>query len=194
LNLLDNIKSNYLKEWNFSYLENNINHLHMNWKLRQDNDSVLASFLLPYLKKEFDDKDHIQEINQINLAHFLCNFFSIEKSKTTITYNPFSQEYYDDLIAKLKNLNIIIPKNIDSTLFNIIQINKIDMDLSEDALDKIRQRLIEFGEKIKVIQHYCYHTKIFSLSKIMGKLLTRIWWIYHSSSPVMKPLYDYDKN
>ena len=68
------------------------------------------------------------------------------------------------------------------------------MDLSEDALDKIRQRLIEFGEKIKVIQHYCYHTKIFSLSKIMGKLLTRIWWIYHSSSPVMKPLYDYDKN
>mgnify|MGYP006954752505 CR=1 FL=1 len=64
----------------------------------------------------------------------------------------------------------------------------------EDALDKIRQRLIEFGEKIKVIQHYCYHTKIFSLSKIMGKLLTRIWWIYHSSSPVMKPLYDYDKN
>ena len=28
----------------------------------------------------------------------------------------------------------------------------------------------------------------------MGKLLTRIWWIYHSSSLITKPLYIFESN
>ena len=30
------------------------------------------------------------------------------------------------------------------------------------------------------------------LSKIFGKLLTRIWWIYHTSSPIMNPFHNYN--
>ena len=30
------------------------------------------------------------------------------------------------------------------------------------------------------------------MSRILGKLLTRIWWIYHSSSPIMKPIYMFE--
>jgi hypothetical protein len=52
---------------------------------------------------------------------------------------------------------------------------------------------MEFGEKIKAIQHYCFHAKITGLSKIIGKLLTRIWWIYHMSSPIMKPYNVYEE-
>jgi hypothetical protein len=194
--LLNNIKSNYLKSWNFSYLIDNINHLHMNWRLRQNDDSLVASFLLPYLKRAFEDKDHKQEINQINLAHFLCNFISAEEADDpfNILSNPLIlyENPYNEILNKLELLEITIPKLIDNKLFSTIQANKIVNYLSEDKFNDVRHKLINFGEKIKIIQHYCYHSKIFGLSKIMGKLLTRIWWIYHSSSPIMKSLYDFD--
>ena len=73
-----------------------------------------------------------------------------------------------------------------------IQLNSIVKLDSYDELDELRQRLMNFGEKIKAIQHYCFHSKISGLSKIIGKLLTRIWWIYHTSSPIMKPYYTYE--
>jgi hypothetical protein len=61
-------------------------------------------------------------------------------------------------------------------------------------MDILRNELMEFGYKIKAIQHYCYHSKITGLSKIMGKLLTRIWWVYHMSSPIMLPYNVYESN
>ena len=51
---------------------------------------------------------------------------------------------------------------------------------------------MDFGEKVKNIQHYCFHSKHTSLSKLLGKLLTRIWWIYHLSSPIMKSINNYE--
>ena len=194
--LLNNIQANYYNNWSFSYINNNINHLHMNWKLRHNNDCIIASFLLPYLKREFEDKDYSQEINQINLAHFLCNFFSIiqtnEISNSLEKYYILNTEPYNQIIDKLKLINIYIPENIDNKLFISIQNNSININTSETFVDKLRTRLIDFGEKIKSIQHYYYHSKITGLSKLFGKLLTRIWWIYHTSSPIMKSLYEYD--
>jgi hypothetical protein len=84
-------------------------------------------------------------------------------------------------------LQIDFPKMIDNRLFKSIQQNLIVKLETYDELDILRQRLMNFGEKIKVIQHYCFHSKITGLSKILGKLLTRIWWIYHMSSPIMRP-------
>ena len=191
--LLINIQSNYLNSWNFAF-QKDINHLHMNWKLRYNNDGILVSYLLPYLRREFENKDHTIENNQVNLAHFLCKFLSIEKTNdlefylddpSILNINPYNQ-----IIENLEALQIDIPKNIDNKLFLSIQANKLVQNLSDDETDQLRQRLIDFGEKIKNIQHYCYHSKINKLSKIMGKLLTRIWWIYHSSSHIMKDLND----
>lgn len=194
--LINNIKLNYNDKWNFGYISDNINHLHMNWKLRYNMDSILISYLIPYLKKAFENKDHTQEINQINIAHFLCQFFDIQETsdKNNLLLEPtiLNEEPYNKILDELKELNIIIPKYIDNKLFNSIQSNKIDSILDENELNKLRCNLILFGEKIKTIQHYFYHSKIFNLSKIMGKLLTRIWWIYHSSSPIMKSLYNFD--
>ena len=53
---------------------------------------------------------------------------------------------------------------------------------SDIETDELRKRLMQFGDTIKNLQHYCYHTKIVGLTKLLGKLLTRIWWIYHNTS------------
>jgi len=191
-------KSNYLGSWSFSYLQTDINHLQMNWKLRYNNDGIIASFLISYLRRAFEDKDYTLECNQILLAHFLCRFISTKpadnkecelKEPEILMIHPYTQ-----IIGKLNELQIDIPKMIDNKLFLSIQQNSLVKLKSFDDMDILRNELMEFGYKIKAIQHYCYHSKITGLSKIMGKLLTRIWWVYHMSSPIMLPYNVYEGN
>jgi hypothetical protein len=183
------IKSNYYNSWNFGYQDKNINHLHINWKFRYTDDGVLVSFLLPYLRRGFESKDYTQEINQVLIAHFLCRFLCIKESTENLLEEPkiLSESPFDQILEQLEDLQISIPKLIDNKLFLAIQQNTI---LTNN--DEIRQRLLIFGDKVKNIQHYCFHTKITGLTKIMGKLLTRIWWIYHMSSPIMKSFIEYE--
>ena len=184
-------KSNFKGGWSFSYLENDINHLHMNWKLRYTDECVISSLLITYLKRAFEDKDHTQENNQIDLAYFLCRFISTvstdNKDNALINPDILNDYPYNQILDKFEELQIEFPKMIDNRLFKSIQQNCIIKLDSFDELDELRHRLMTFGEKIKTIQHYCFHSKISGLSKIIGKLLTRIWWIYHTSSPIMTP-------
>lgn len=191
-------ESNFNGGWSFSYVSNNINHLHMNWKLRYTNECIIASFLITYLKRAFEDKDHTLENNQVSLGHFLCRFFSTIET-TNINDSLKEPEIlntypYNQILDKFNELQIDFPKMIDNKLFKCIQYNSIIKTDSYDDLQQLRERLMNFGEKIKIIQHFCYHTKITGLSKIFGKLLTRIWWIYHMSSPIMKPYNVYEEN
>lgn len=191
IEFLQGIKSNYDGGWNFAFNMEDVNHLHMNWKLRYSDESVLSCFLIPYLRRAFESKDHTMENNQINLAHFLCRFLSTRATKNPeyalVDPDILSDNPYNQIIEQLEDLQIDLPKMIDNRLYVSIQQNSIVKSQSEDATDELRHRLMEFGEKIKNIQHFCFHSKIAGLSKILGKLLTRIWWIYHSSSPIMKP-------
>jgi hypothetical protein len=192
----DQIKSNYNTEWNFSMVNDNVNHLHMNWILRYNDECILVSFLLPYIKRAFETKDHTQENNQILLAHFLCRFISVKPAKNSndILDDPLIllSHPYNLIISQLEILQINVIKLVDNKLFLSIQNNALVKLSSEDNTDKLRQRLLEFSEKIKYIQHYCFHSKIIGLTKIFGKLLTRIWWIYHTSSPIMKSFYEFE--
>ena len=190
------IKSNFIGGWSFSY-QPDINHLHMNWRLRYSEEGVISSFLITYLRRGFEDKDHTQESNQIALAHFLCRFIS-----TTLTTNPedelidpdiLKSHPYNQILDKFEELQIEFPKMIDNKLFKSIQHNLIVKLESYEELDELRQKLMNFGEKIKVIQHYCFHSKISGLSKVLGKLLTRIWWVYHTSSPIMIPFNTFEE-
>ncbi len=193
---LQSVTSNYKGGWNFGYIEDNVNHLHMNWKLRYTDDSLIASLLIPYLRRAFESKDHTIEKNQIQLAHFLCRFLSTKSTKNPAfaLEDPeiLSEQPYNQIVKQLDELQIEIPTMIDNHLFATIQQNTIVKYQSEDATDELRHQLFEFGEKIKNIQHFCFHSKITGLSKIIGKLLTRIWWIYHSSSPIMKSISSFD--
>lgn len=198
LEFLEELKSNFNGGWSFSYNNDNINHLHLNWKLRYNNDCLIASLLIPYLRRCFEGQDHTQESNQIKLAHFLCRFISTTstKNKLFILEDPsiLSEYPYNQILEQLNNIQIDIPLLIDNRLYLSIQLNSLVKNPSEDETDKLRERLMIFGNNLKNIQHYCFHSKITGLSKIMGKLLTRIWWIYHTSSPIMKSFYEYETN
>jgi hypothetical protein len=138
----------------------------------------------------------MQENNQVQLAHFLCRFISTTPTKNSVNTleEPLllSEQPYNQIIDQLNELQIDLPEMIDNRLFISIQQNSIVKSQSEDATDELRHKLLHFGEKIKHIQHFCFHSNIIGLSRIMGKLLTRIWWIYHTSSPIMKSINQYD--
>ena len=180
--------------WSFA-LNDDINHLHMNWRFRSCEDSVLVSFLIPYFRRAFEGKDHTKEQNQILLAHFLCRFISTIETDNieNVLEEPevLKEEPYNMILGQLEELQIDVPSKVDNMIFISIQQNSIVSMPDIYETDKLRRRLVEFGDKLKHIQHYCFHSKITCLSKIMGKLLTRIWWIYHTSSPIMKSFKTY---
>jgi hypothetical protein len=168
----------------------------MNWKLRYTNEGVISSYLIPYLKKGFENRDHTQEINQIEIAQVLCRFISTIPTQDidSILIEPkiLLIEPYNQIFNNLIELDIDIPYQVDNKLFLSIQNNKLYKMNTDEETNNLRNRLLEFGEKIKNIQHYCYYSKIVELCRLLGKLLTRIWWIYHDSSPIMKPIYYLD--
>ena len=179
------IESNYKHSWSFAYMKDDINHLHMNWKLRYSNDGIILSLLLPYLRRGFENKSCIQENNQIDIAHFLCRFIlTKETDKIDDKLSDpliLSESPYNLLVNKLEELQLDIPKTVNNKIYLSIQNNVlVNSDIVET--EELRKRLMQFGDIIKSLQHYCYHSKIVGLTKLLGKLLTRIWWIYHNSS------------
>ena len=80
------------------------------------------------------------------------------------------------------------PLSFDNSISESIRFNKI-IKTTEKETNELRERLLEFAQKIISIQHYFFETKTTNLAKLFAKLLTRIWWIYHTSSPVIR----YDK-
>ena len=194
----ETISSNYDGGWNFGIIKNNVNHLHMNWRLRHSNECLMASLILPYLNRAFSSLDHTQINNQINLAHFLCRFIATDATEDLlhVLENPqiLSEQPYDQLLTQIDELQIQMPYMIDNRIFLSIRTNSLIKLPTEDETDILRHKLLEFGKKIQHIQHYCFHSNNIGLSRIIGKLLTRIWWIYHTSSPVMKSIYLFDSD
>lgn len=195
--LLEGIKSNYENSWNFA-INDDINHLHMMWMLRYSEDVVIISFIIPYLIKAFEGEDPNIENNQINIAHFLSYF--INKYKTDNDehklpeYSLFEQYSFSKIFKSMEDLQLETIENIDGRVWISIKNNRLFKCSIEREADIIRQQLFEFGNRIKAIQHYCFHNKITNISRLLGKLLTRIWWIYHTSSPVMRPFNYFDEN
>lgn len=207
---LNDIKSNYEEGWNFA-MKDDINHLHMMWILRESDEAINTSFILPYLKKGFEMLNPEIEGNQIQIAHFLSFFINKRPSINSETKLPmcsiFEQESFSDIFDNLNDLQLDASQDIDARVFISIKDNKLlDCDTEKEA-DDLRQELLKFGNKVKAIQHFVFHTekeieqilrsdnkdyKASTLPSLLGKLLTRIWWVYHLSSPLMKKLDVYE--
>ena len=173
--------------WNFSALKDK-NLIQLMWMFRYSNEGIIISFLLPYLRKYFEMSNPNEINKQIEIAYFLSKFIDIHLAGDETDVIPeylASKITYDDIYSELKNINIDIPTYIDGKIWLSIRNNCL-VDLKNDVL---RKKLFNFSTKLKALQHYCYHTKQTNLTKLLGKLLTRIWWIYHTSSPVIR----YDK-
>jgi hypothetical protein len=193
---LEITKSNYEGGWNFAFSPEDKNHLQMCWRLRDSEVSVIISYLIPYLRRGFEGLDHVNKINQINIAHFLCRFICIKttNNKEDMLIEPeiLSNYPYNQILSKFEDLQIEIPNNIDNKLLLSIKNNKLVKTPYEDETNELRQRLLELSKTLIIIQHYCFHSKILGLSRLLGKLLTRIWWIYHTSSPITKSFIEYN--
>ena len=183
INFENNILKNNKNIWNFS-AEKDKNLIQLMWILRYSNEGIIISFLLPYLRKYFETSNPNEINKQIDIAYFLSKFIDINiaSDEKDIIPNISSKILYDNIYDELKNINIDIPTCIDGKIWISIRNNCL-VDLKDDLL---RKRLFNFSTKLKALQHYCYHTKQINLTKLLGKLLTRIWWIYHTSSPVIR--------
>ena len=188
------IISNYNGGWDFAF-EKNINHLFMNWRLR-NGDNLIICYLIKYIRRAYESLDSKVERNQIEIARFLCNFISIDEADDEYILEPLEileKEPYNNILSELYDLDIIIPDNIDSKLYLSIQRNLLFDCEDINLTDKLRSKLYDFGIKIIYIQNYCYQEKYVGLCKLLSKLVTRIWWIYHNSSPIMIPLTNYEE-
>ena len=181
------LESNYKNTWKYSFDKSNNDLLYLNWKLRYNSDSnLIVSYLIPFLKKGFEQKICNNENNQIEIAHFLSRFLLTQETSNNnykleepdiLKINPFNQ-----IINNLVQLQIIYPNMIDNRVFLSIQNNLLYKSDNNYENDLIRKKLIMFGDMTKEIQHYFYYQKNIGLTKLLGKLLTRIWWIIHNSS------------
>jgi hypothetical protein len=83
---------------------------------------------------------------------------------------------------------------VSTSLLFIIQSIRNNTVIGTREAEKlvIRNDLKEFGKKIKIIQHFCFHNNLSNLTRLLGKLCTRIFWINHSSSPIMKRINEFD--
>ncbi len=183
--------------WEF-LLDESKNHNHMVWKLRHDTDCISISMILPEFKKIFDVVDPNIEKNQIEASLFLSNFINLEPASEEDDYIlPESSYLKNGMASNLKeyadNIGLEIPERIDGKVYETIVKNKLVNLGSELKNDKLRDRLFEFSEKVRCIQHYFFHSETITVARLLGKLLTRIWWCFHLSSPLMKSIKNYEE-
>ena len=179
LQFYKDMELNFKGEWSFALIDD-INFLHFMWKLRNNKDCITLAYLIPYLRRYFETKNYTLENNQIDIAHFLCTFICIQETNNNELMLDIPDNY-KQIQNQLEIMQIETYNNIDKQLFLSIQHNVL-----YKSDNKLRDKLMIFGNMIRHLQHYCYHTKIVGLAKLLGKLLTRIWWIYHTSSPILQ--------
>jgi 5'-deoxynucleotidase YfbR-like HD superfamily hydrolase len=184
--LNNDIISNYDTLWN-NNKSIDYNHNYLLWMMRYSYDSIIIIDIIPYIERYYSNIDPNKENNQVELAFLLSNFIDIKYTSNRYNYLSKFNDLYKKLnINEIKNnlltKNITINDNIDCRIWVSIR-NNLLVDVDDEIL---RQELFNFKIKIRSIQHYFFHKKQINVAKLLGKLLTRIWWIYHSSSPVIK--------
>ena len=183
LDFYKSINDNLEDGWSFA-MHNNIAFNHMMWRFRHSDDGIRVAFLLTFIKRIFKTCNPDNENTQIELSKFLANFIEIVE----ITDDKINTLDYPECISKytihenLETLGLGVPKLIDRQIYDSIRYNKL-VETSEKSI--LRERLISFSEKIRNIQHYFFHMNEVSITRLFGKLMTRIWWVYHNSSPLL---------
>ena len=195
----DDIDENIGEDGGWDFLNTDCtNHNYMVWRLRHDIDCVTVPMIIPELVRAFSNSDPNSEKDQVEIALFLSHFINLKESSNPKFVLPDSEYFKHGNASKLKsyadNLGIEIPEHIDSMVYQSIVLNKLLRLRTEKDIDDLRTTLIKFSTKVRHIQHYFFHSKQVTMARLLGKLLTRLWWIYHTSSPLMKSWRTFDTN
>jgi hypothetical protein len=187
----DGIDENLKDGWDFA-LNDTISFKHMMWRFRHTDDGFRVAFLLSFIRKIYKHCDAKQEKNQIDVSKFLSNYIEIHESKNDDCLEQTEQAIKFKIKEHLETLGLETISNIDNRVYESIRMNKLYETENRKEKSILRERLLLFGEKVRNIQHYFFHCDEETITVLLGKLLTRIWWIYHLSSPVMEPIERYE--
>ena len=171
---------NIFEKWKFiDTTDKNLNH--MMWKLRNTDDCIRYPFLLTFIRKIFGNSNPTNEKTQIDFAHFMLSYTFIKISTDDNNLPELEDSYKFKIKNMMNNIQLIVPDNIDKKIYECIRANKLIYE--KDYY--LREEIMNFSENIKHIQHYFYHNNEINITRLIGKLLTRMWWVYHTSSPIM---------
>lgn len=164
------------------------------WDLGDDEDCFRIAFLIQnkYFEKIFSSHNPTEQKAQIDFAHFISHFIDnreVENVKIPEfiigNKNPCLKikEELAELALKDFDENCTdYTEDIDGDVFFAIQKNKIEGNKRQR--NKVRDKLFKFTKKLIKIQHYYFYKKKKNLTRLIGKLLTRIHWIFLDSSPL----------
>lgn len=173
--------------WDYTNTDNK-DMLHLIWRFRKTEDCYRIPFIINFIRKIYSGCNPYNEATQIEFAKFMSQFLCIEEVEEDSPYRLSvveSSEKYN-IHEHLESIALDVPEFVDSKVYECIRLNSMLKLDSKKDIHELRERLLEFGNQIKIIQHYFFHLKEVNITRMVGKLLTRIWWIYHTSSPIMQ--------
>ena len=179
-----NIETNLINGWDYMMI-NDKYFYQMVWKLRDNLDCYRVPYLIQYIKKVYGNCNPTNQNTQVEFAKLMCKYMLVKTSSTNVLTTVESVEQFN-IDDELKQLQLDVPENIDSRLYESIRMNKLYQSENRKEYNQLREELLELGENIKHLQHYFYYSQQVNITRMIGKLLTRIWWVYHLSSPIME--------
>lgn len=202
-NFFEGIEYNQDEEegvWGYINKISNKSLLHLLWQFRQTQECMMLPKVLEHFENGFAGARSDNEADQVSAAHYLLHY--IEAKEVTNTAMPIHSlisgkhsEFYNSLKDHETGYGFYLPDEIDGDTLRCIVENRCIDKLS--ILEKHTQRnnIYNFINKLRFIQHYYYNrglssgpdqSKYKNICKLLGKLFTRLKWIYHTSSKLVE--------
>lgn len=185
----ESIDKNMTKGWKFA-VNSNSHFLHMMWRFRHSEKGFRAAFLLNEMRKIYKHANPKNENTQIELCKMICYYVDAEKLASEYILTEVDS-VTTPLRDNFKTLGLDLPDKIDGAIYLCFQQNRLISMPTDKETSMLRVKMFNFGSTVRYIQNYFYHSGEVILTQLLAKILTRIWWIHHMSSPVMVPINRY---
>lgn len=182
--------------WDYLNKIDNKHLLHLLWQFRQTDECLMLPLVLQHFENAFVSARSDNETDQISAAHYLLHFIEVRTAKGNVmpTHSMIEGEH-KDFYQKMKDDKegycFEIADEIDGDVQQCIRENRCIDTKTVMEKHNLRQKISRFISKLRSIQHYYYHMGLVSspsqgkyknICKLLGKLFTRLKWIYHTSS------------
>ena len=165
---------------------------HMLWRFRNSDICFKIPVLLQHIRKVFRSCNPTNESTQIEFAKIMALIIDPIETEEDSPHklSKVCSIPQDEILGIFSEIQLIIPQNIDSLVYESIRLNSLFPLEDYKLKSKLRERLLEFGQKVRIVQHYFHLSREINITRLVGKLLTRILWIYLTSSPLRKRLWE----